>query len=246
MTHTKHRVITFRLMCLALGAAFVLLVSPTNALARNQMIDQQPLIDTMARSVTEASQRFGIPENWIYAVIHVESAGHPNARSRAGAQGLMQLMPATWAKLRQLHGLGGDVFDVHDNISAGTAYLRELYERYGAFGMLAAYNAGAGRYEAYRDHSRALPPETRNYVARLAPALTDGVPLISTPLLTSYAHVRPFWTQGSLFIARQTDTINVPPIDRQSANKMHSTDRQTAFIAPNEGLFVHISDQMAQ
>ena len=60
----------------------------------------------------------------------------------------MQIMPQTWAELRARYGLGTDPYDPHDNILAGAAYIRELHDRYGAPGFLAAYNAGPGRYEA--------------------------------------------------------------------------------------------------
>ncbi len=122
----------------------------------------------------EASVRFAIPEHWIRAVMRVESAGNPQAVSRAGAMGLMQVMPGTWAELRQHHGLGPDPFEPRDNILAGTAYLRAMLDRYGTVGaMLAAYNAGPGRYDEFLSTGRPLPAETRAYVATLAPLL-DG------------------------------------------------------------------------
>ncbi|HSF13244.1 MAG TPA: lytic transglycosylase domain-containing protein, partial [Erythrobacter sp.] len=121
--------------------------------------------------VEEASQRFGVPTRWIWAVIRAESAGRVRAVSRAGAMGLMQLMPGTWARQRARYGLGDDPFEPRDNILAGTSYLREMYDRYGAPGFLAAYNAGPGRYEAWRAGRRGLPRETQLYVARLAPQL---------------------------------------------------------------------------
>ena len=121
--------------------------------------------------VREAAQRFGIPEHWIYAVIRIESAGRTRAVSSAGAMGLMQLMPGTWARQRDRFALGSDPFDPRDNIMAGTSYLREMYDRYGAAGFLAAYNAGPGRYEAWLGGRRSLPLETRRYVAKVAPML---------------------------------------------------------------------------
>ncbi|PKP95823.1 MAG: lytic transglycosylase [Alphaproteobacteria bacterium HGW-Alphaproteobacteria-14] len=121
--------------------------------------------------VREAAQRFGIPEHWIYAVIRIESAGRTRAVSSAGAMGLMQLMPGTWARQRDRFALGSDPFDPRDNIMAGTSYLREMYDRYGAPGFLAAYNAGPGRYEAWRAGRRSLPLETRRYVAKIVPML---------------------------------------------------------------------------
>lgn len=127
----------------------------------------------IAPHVHEAAQRFGMPESWILAVIRAESAGRIDAVSRAGAMGLMQLMPATWARQRARFALGEDPFDPRDNILAGTSYLREMYDRYGVEGFLAAYNAGPGRYEDWRAGRRALPSETRRYVATLAGVLQD-------------------------------------------------------------------------
>jgi soluble lytic murein transglycosylase-like protein len=95
----------------------------------------------IAAHVAEASLRFGIPEQWIYVVMRAESAGRIGAVSSAGAMGLMQLMPGTWARQRARFRLGSDPFDPRDNILAGTSYLREMYDSYGAYGMLAAYNA---------------------------------------------------------------------------------------------------------
>lgn len=122
--------------------------------------------------IAEAARRFGLPSAWIAAVMQVESAGRPRAVSSAGAMGLMQIMPDTWAGLRRRHGLGDDPFDPRDNILGGTAYLREMYDRFGAPGFLAAYNAGPGRYEQHLA-GRPLPAETRAYVAMLAPVI-DG------------------------------------------------------------------------
>ena len=119
--------------------------------------------------VAEASERFGLPIAWIERVMHAESGGRPmlNARpivSRAGAMGLMQLMPGTWDEVRSALGLGDDPFDPRDNILAGTAYLRRMYDRFGYPGMFAAYNAGPGRYAAYLAGRQALPGETKAYL----------------------------------------------------------------------------------
>lgn len=133
--------------------------------------------DPYVAHIAEASQRFGIPAHWIRAVMDTESDGNPNAVSAAGAMGLMQVMPETWEELRIRYGLGRDPFDPHDNILAGTAYLHETFDHYGDItGMLAAYNGGPVRYDAYLETCRDLPPETRTYVALLARAL-GGQPL---------------------------------------------------------------------
>ncbi|MDX2168905.1 MAG: lytic transglycosylase domain-containing protein [Deltaproteobacteria bacterium] len=126
-----------------------------------------------AAEIAAASQRFGIPETWIRAVMRAESAGDRHAVSHRGAMGLMQVMPATWAGLRAQHGLGADPFAPQDNIMAGTAYLREMLDRFGSVQlMLAAYNAGPRRVEAHLSTGQPLPAETRAYVAALAPLLT--------------------------------------------------------------------------
>jgi hypothetical protein len=88
----------------------------------------------------------------------------------------MQIMPDTWKGLRQRYRLGRNPRDPRDNILAGTAYLREMHDRYGATGFLAAYNAGPGRYAEYLATGRPLPAETLAYVAGLAP-LIGGDPV---------------------------------------------------------------------
>ncbi|WP_375790729.1 lytic transglycosylase domain-containing protein [Bradyrhizobium sp. vgs-9] len=128
-----------------------------------------------AAFVGEASQRFAIPMNSIGSVINIESAGEVHARSPKGAMGLMQIMPATWAELRERYNLGDDPYDPHDNIMAGTAYLRELLDRYGSPGAFAAYNAGPSRYEEHLAGG-SLPEETRTYVAKLANLLAIELP----------------------------------------------------------------------
>lgn len=82
----------------------------------------QPERHPYAAPVAEAAQRFGIPELWIWRVMHAESRGRIGAVSHAGAMGLMQIMPATWASLTARHRLGSDPFDPRANILAGAAY----------------------------------------------------------------------------------------------------------------------------
>jgi len=119
--------------------------------------------------IAEASQLFGVSESIIVSVIRAESGGRTalNGRpitSRAGAVGLMQLMPATWAELRSELQLGSNPYDPRDNILAGTAYLRKLGDRFGYPGMIAAYNAGPARYAAYLARRQRLPAETVAYL----------------------------------------------------------------------------------
>ena len=119
--------------------------------------------------IAEASRRFGVSETIIASVIRAESGGRTtlNGRpitSRAGAMGLMQLMPGTWAELRSELRLGPNPYDPRDNILAGTLYLRKLGDRFGYPGMIAAYNAGPARYAAYLARRQRLPAETVAYL----------------------------------------------------------------------------------
>ena len=137
--------------------------------ARLQLL--QPFID-------EASDRFGVPDAWIRAVIAAESGGRTTVKgepitSRAGAIGPMQVMPRTYDELRLRYGLGPDPAAPEQNILAGTAYLKELHERFGRAGMFAAYNAGPERYQAYLDGNLPLPDETRAYLATLGSVPSD-------------------------------------------------------------------------
>jgi len=123
--------------------------------------------------VAEASARFGVPQLWIEQVMRAESGGRTTLdgrpiTSRAGAMGLMQLMPGTWAAMRARLGLGGDPHSPRDNIMAGTAYLRMMYDRFGYPGLFAAYNAGPGRYAEHLATGRPLPTETRAYLTTVA------------------------------------------------------------------------------
>ncbi len=118
--------------------------------------------DAFRDEIGAAAQRWGIDPALVRAVIHAESAFNPEAISRAGAQGLMQLMPATAGD----YGVT-DAFDVHQNIEAGTRHLAELLSRYQGDVRLAtaAYNAGAGAVERHGG----IPPfaETQVYVERV-------------------------------------------------------------------------------
>ncbi|CAH1653254.1 Lytic transglycosylase [Hyphomicrobiales bacterium] len=147
------------------------------AVAQSAPVERPTAAHPYAADIAEAAHRFGIPVVWIVAVLGAESDGDPAAVSQAGAMGLMQLMPATWDEQRALHRLGSDPFQPRDNIFAGTAYLRAMWDRYRTVtGMLAAYNFGPGRYDEYLAGERGLPAETRDYIAALVPLL-GGEPL---------------------------------------------------------------------
>ncbi len=111
--------------------------------------------------IERAAGRYGVPAAMVKAVIHAESSFDAKAISRAGAMGLMQLMPATARTL----GVGAP-FNAGENVFGGTRYLKKLYDRYGTWkNTLAAYNAGPTAVDRYDG----IPPyaETRAYVERV-------------------------------------------------------------------------------
>jgi len=141
-----------------------------------------PPVEPWGHYIEVASARFDVPGQWIRAVMQQESGGHlfdHNGNfitSTPGAMGLLQLMPPTYDDMRQQYGLGDDPFDPHDNILAGTAYLRQMYDIYGSPGFLAAYNDGPGSLDSYLRRGRPVPRETRRYVASIGPRIAGITP----------------------------------------------------------------------
>ena len=157
------------LVCSTLAAFTVGLAatpaSPAPAVVRNA---------TITAAVDEAAARFDLPAAWIYAVMHQESGGQTSAVSAKGAIGLLQLMPGTWRELTTEFGLGEDPFEPRANILAGAAYMRRMYDRFGAPGFLAAYNAGPERYARSLAQGTVLPQETQSYVRKLSPLIAQS------------------------------------------------------------------------
>lgn len=186
------------------------------------------VVDSEARNmarwrplIAEAARHFGIPAHWIEAVVEAESGGRTMLdgepiTSPAGAMGLMQLMPATYAELRARHGLGPDPHDPRDNILAGTAYLREMRERFGFPGLFVAYHAGPARYEAYLKGERSLPEETYAYLGALLPqvetaAADGGNDILKVPARMSFASGRSlFFPLDGHAIRAKIDVSNDP------------------------------------
>ena len=240
--HGRHH--AARRMALLLLSGLVLAPGATgSALAQTIPAVRTVSANLHAAFVTEASQRFGIPEHWIIAVKRAESAGDVRAISSAGALGLMQVMPATWTELRARYGFGRDLYDPRDNIHAGTAYLREMYDRYGNVpAMLAAYNAGPARYDDYVQRGRALPPETRAYVALLAPQLGATSPSIAPSVAPP-----PDWREAPLFVVRSADARSAasPPGNPHSDDSHASVAARSpdAIDGTNVPIVVTRSDQ---
>ena len=196
---------------------------------------------SIADFIAEASQRFGIPAPWIRAVLQVESAGDVHALSPAGAMGLMQIMPETWATLRSRYGLGADPYDARDNILAGAGYLRELHDRYGSPGFLAAYNAGPARYEDHLATGRPLPAETQAYLAVLAPLLGDGAADGSGTIQA----VARAWTEAPIFASHAESAATKFPASAASPFRQVPVGNAPADwtgLAPQaQGLFVQFA-----
>jgi soluble lytic murein transglycosylase-like protein len=200
-----------------------------------------PASRPLAVFVTEAAQRFSIPESWIRAVMRVESFGDARAVSQKGAIGLMQVMPNTYAELRVRHRLGADPCDPHNNILAGVAYLREMLNRYGSPGFLAAYNAGPARYDEHLIKGRPLPGETQDYVAKLAPmigvqqreyqkgAAFDLFAWLSAALFPPHADPYP----GAVLLAVRAQPDRSPAVRR--------VVDLSALAPSSEGLFVRLA-----
>ena len=192
--------------------------------------------------VAEASHRFALPVSSIRAVMQTESGGDVRALSPKGAMGLMQIMPATWAELRQQYGLGTDPYDPRDNITAGAAYLRDLLDRFGERGFLAAYNAGPGRYEEHLATGRPLPSETLSYIATVT-SLLDGTLVTGSPAAAS-------WVSSSLFVttAKAAQAPFQTSLKEASRHQSASAPPSTSIhLTPlSDGLFARISNQRAR
>ncbi|HEV2650263.1 MAG TPA: lytic transglycosylase domain-containing protein [Rhizomicrobium sp.] len=132
--------------------------------------------------ISEAARRFRFPAAWIRAAMRLESGGrtmlaeNTPITSKAGAMGIMQLMPETWREMRAAYGLGNDPYDPHDSVMAGTAVLKILYARYGFPAMFAAYNAGPATLDAAQAGERTLPSETVAYMGGITRVLNGGSP----------------------------------------------------------------------
>lgn len=217
----------------------LLLIFPACASAQTTTPKSRLIVDPYRTYVAEASQRFGLPERLLRAVMTAESDGIVRAVSSKGAMGLMQIMPDTWIELSARYRLGNDPFDPRDNILAGAAYLRELYDQYGSPGFLAAYNAGPGRYDEYLVYGRRLPAETHNYVAVLAPYVdVSPASLAAIPVQIN----RNDWTHSPLFVAQADGVATAVPagssVKPATVTKTQADSSDVGLAPRDSGMFV--------
>ncbi len=203
--------------------------------------------------IDEASRRFGIPRDWVRGVMHQESGGRASLNGRpitssAGAMGLMQVMPATFAELTARYGLGDDPYEPRANILAGAAYLREMYDRFGPAHFLAAYNAGPGRVLDHLRSGRALPNETQRYVQALVPQLVGssvnevGATSSGVHDLTNAEAMR----DAALLPSRRPRKAlysSAPASVFVAGNGSSSTADRQSEEQPSNGLFVRLTHQ---
>ena len=220
--------------------AILLLTSgsgPAVSAARSEQVPlRQAAAPQLQDLVREASSRFGVP------VMAVESHGRADALSPKGAIGLMQVMPETYASLAARYGLGADPWNPHDNVLAGAAYLRELFDRFGSPGFLVAYNAGPGRWDDYRLRARPLPAETVAYITRLAPVVGGGA-LPALPNVAMAAARRP--SAAPIFV--QLSSIAAHSTALSERERVVRIIEANATVAPPmDGLFVASSQVEAQ
>lgn len=211
-------------------------------------------IDQWQDIIGEAAGRFGIPDAWIRGVMQAESGGRARLNGRPimspkGAMGLMQVMPDTYRNLRVQYGLGGNAYDPHDNIFAGAAYLRQMYDRYGYPSLFAAYNAGPKRFEDFLFDGRALPRETLDYVGGIVPGANiafspaadlppGAVP--GTPAVDDLHPATPH--PDGLFFARKDVNATANPPAATGANSGPHRSDSTNFAATNSAaLFVPLA-----
>jgi len=217
----------------AVGLCALLAAPPHAAQPCGSVVEiSSPKIDRWQPLIEAAAARLGIPPDWIRAVMARESAGLTALHgapmvSSAGAMGLMQLMPSTWSDMRARYGLGNDPFDSHDNVFAGTAYLREMFDRYGYPNLFAAYHAGPGRMDAYLSGRKSLSEATKSYLESIVSGVKYQPETPSKP------------APASLFFVR-AENEKAPDENNNSSPGLENSNRQPA------SLFVPMSSSTSQ
>ena len=180
--------------------------------------------------IRQAAQQHGVSEGLVKAIMHTESGFNINARSPVGAQGLMQLMPATARRFNV-----SNAYDPQQNIFGGVKYLSWLLKRFNGDTRLAiaAYNAGEGNVDKYGD----VPPfrETRDYVKRVTSRYQNlyasglGTPLSESKSNTPSGQVLAQSTNYSPNISNSTESV---PTAKQYSRQIITLSDGTFTDAP--------------
>jgi hypothetical protein len=173
--------------------------------------------------ITSASSNFGVEQGLVKAIMHTESGFNPSARSPVGAQGLMQLMPATARRF-----FVNDSYDPAQNINGGVKYLNFLMKRYNNNQelVIAAYNAGEGNVDKYHG----IPPfrETQDYVRRVMSRLNN---LYSNGIKITGSHEDRDKELGARSVARTVITYTNPDGSASASYTPSGNNSVSAFDA---------------
>jgi Transglycosylase SLT domain len=237
-----------KLLVSCVGCALGPVLSSADAApAKEEML---PNLAQWQSIITDAAQQFSIPDTWIRRVMRAESGGrtHLNGRpitSSKGAMGLMQIMPSTYRTMRIQYGLGDDAYDPRDNIFAGAAYLRQMYDRYGYPSLFAAYNAGPKRLDDFLLHGQSLPRETLDYVASIVPggemALSNnaGASPVSASTPPADSQIAQHLASGTALFFTRNDAVSAGETVPATA---HSGSPAAPFSSTNDAaLFVPLA-----
>lgn len=194
--------------------------------------------------IVEASTRFAVPEIWIERVMGVESAGLTmlNGKpitSSAGAMGLMQLMPSTYAALRKHYGFGADPYDPRDNILAGAAYLKAMYVRYGYPLLFAAYLTGPTHLDVYLSRPEGLPSNVVTYVNDIVPGAISDQEVVSRQSNSSAQQTKNP-RANDLFFIRSSVPIPGQP-EQKNASEIDATGLKSVFAGTDHSASLFVS-----
>jgi len=152
-------------------AFFVLAIAGTVAIVlEGRHLRIETRLRDWAPSIARHSHENHLPPELVTSIVRAESGGDASAVSSAGAVGLMQITPITLREVQHQRGYaGGDLYDGEYNLKIGTAYLRQLLDRFGGdtYLAVAAYNMGPSRLAAIRDEHPNL--DSRQLVQQYAP-----------------------------------------------------------------------------
>ncbi|WP_216070853.1 lytic transglycosylase domain-containing protein [Acinetobacter dispersus] len=175
--------------------------------------------------IRQAAQQHGVSEGLIKAVMHTESGFNINARSPVGAQGLMQLMPATARRFNV-----NNAYDPQQNIFAGAKYLSWLLKRFNGDTRLAiaAYNAGEGNVDKYGG----IPPfrETQDYVRRVTSRYQN---LYASSIGSSSSSNAQVIAQSTNYTTPSTEAVEVVPAPKQYNRQIITLADGTFTDAPS-------------